>query len=328
MNGYDIIGDIHGCASDLLELLAVLGYEKDSWTGAFICPEGDRKVIFVGDLVDRGPQIRRTLEIAKGMVDAGSALIVMGNHEFNAVAYATRDPKDPDRWLRKHTANNNHQHLAFLEQLSRRERAMYVAWFKTLPLFLDLGGVRVVHACWHEPTITRLRVLLGGDRFRSLETFAAASPTPERRGELYRLIETTLKGPEVAVEDLGLPAFHDLKSEKDRHHARIAWWNSQARTIGDLVVVPDPQWRAENAATLAEPIPDGYQDYAYSSSVPVVYGHYWRSPDPAEHHDYTATTACVDFSAVRGGHLMAYRWNEGETTINPDHYVRAEVMRP
>ena len=38
MNGYDIIGDIHGCASDLLELLAVLGYEKDSWTGAFVCP--------------------------------------------------------------------------------------------------------------------------------------------------------------------------------------------------------------------------------------------------------------------------------------------------
>ena len=58
----------------------------------------------------------------------------------------------------------------------------------------------------------------------------------------------------------------------------------------------------------------------YTDKVPVFYGHYWRQGTPEHLLDWTAHTACVDFSAVRGGTLVAYRWS-GESQIQLDHYV-------
>jgi hypothetical protein len=100
MTGYDVIGDVHGHAPKLRGLLEALGYrERD---GAYEHPE--RRAVFVGDLIDRGPEQLETLRVARHMVDVGSALIVLGNHEFNAVAWAT--PNGEGRWCRDHSARN------------------------------------------------------------------------------------------------------------------------------------------------------------------------------------------------------------------------------
>jgi len=64
---YDLIGDIHGHADELEQLLQKLNYTLNS-NGVYHHPT--RKVIFAGDFIDRGPKIRRTLQIAKGMTDA------------------------------------------------------------------------------------------------------------------------------------------------------------------------------------------------------------------------------------------------------------------
>ena len=77
---FDIIGDVHGCFDELMQLLAELGYQKND-AGAFQPPDG-RKAIFVGDLVDRGPKIPETVRLAKDMVDAGYAFCVPGNHDI------------------------------------------------------------------------------------------------------------------------------------------------------------------------------------------------------------------------------------------------------
>jgi len=77
---FDFIGDVHGCADELEELLADLGYARDG-EGVWRHPEG-RKAVFVGDLVDRGPRIVDTLRIVMGMVKAESALCVPGNHDM------------------------------------------------------------------------------------------------------------------------------------------------------------------------------------------------------------------------------------------------------
>ena len=82
-----------------------LGYRPDERGGAFRHPE--RQAIFVGDLIDRGPEQLRVLATVKAMVDAGSAQIVMGNHEFNAVAYATEHPVGSGCYLRPHNEKNN-----------------------------------------------------------------------------------------------------------------------------------------------------------------------------------------------------------------------------
>lgn len=76
---FDIIGDIHGCFDELIELMTTLGYAIDD-QGKLLPPEG-RKAVFLGDLVDRGPKSPEVLRLTMDMVGAGHALCVPGNHD-------------------------------------------------------------------------------------------------------------------------------------------------------------------------------------------------------------------------------------------------------
>ena len=106
----DLIGDIHGHADKLTLLLEKLGYRNNN--SVFFQPT--RKVIFVGDYIDRGPQIKRTLEIVKGMVDNGSAIALMGNHEYNALCFHFQATEGGH--LRKHSIKNIIHHSAGLAE--------------------------------------------------------------------------------------------------------------------------------------------------------------------------------------------------------------------
>src|SRR5215469_18295945 len=86
---FDIIGDVHGCVQELRELLGRLGYSlpasgptsgSGSQEGYYRHPDG-RRIVFVGDLVDRGPDNIAVLEMALAMRAAGVALQVLGNHD-------------------------------------------------------------------------------------------------------------------------------------------------------------------------------------------------------------------------------------------------------
>ncbi|MDN3355068.1 polynucleotide kinase-phosphatase [Actinomadura sp. DC4] len=81
---FDLIGDVHGCRAELEDLLAGLGYvvERDALGRAVgAAHPGGRTAVFLGDLVDRGPDTPGVLRLAMGMVRAGTALCVPGNHE-------------------------------------------------------------------------------------------------------------------------------------------------------------------------------------------------------------------------------------------------------
>ena len=84
---FDLIGDVHGCIEELLDLLTELGYEisEQEFTSGgreFVAFNAEgRKAVFVGDLVDRGPGSHRVLQLAMDMVGQGTALCIMGNHE-------------------------------------------------------------------------------------------------------------------------------------------------------------------------------------------------------------------------------------------------------
>jgi protein phosphatase len=80
---FDVIGDVHGCRAELEQLLTTMGYEieRDGAARPVNARHPDRRAIFVGDLVDRGPDTPGVLRLVMGMVKAGSALCVSGNHE-------------------------------------------------------------------------------------------------------------------------------------------------------------------------------------------------------------------------------------------------------
>ncbi len=83
---FDIIGDVHGCGDELKTLLDQLGYVVTEQDGACqVIPPPGRQAIFLGDLVDRGPDIPGVLKLVMGMVAAGSALCVPGNHDAKLV---------------------------------------------------------------------------------------------------------------------------------------------------------------------------------------------------------------------------------------------------
>ena len=82
---FDIVGDVHGCYDELTELLGLLGYQPDE-VSAMRHPDG-RRLVFVGDLVDRGPKIVAAVTLARRMVEAGQAFCVPGNHDNKLLRY-------------------------------------------------------------------------------------------------------------------------------------------------------------------------------------------------------------------------------------------------
>ncbi len=134
---FDIIGDVHGCDTELLALLDTLGY--DTAARPIRHPEG-RRALFLGDLVDRGPGSDNVLELAMDMIDAGHALCILGNHENKL-----------SRALSGRNVTVSHGLAETLQQLDGRDdafRERVKAFLGTLVshYVLDDGRLVVAHA--------------------------------------------------------------------------------------------------------------------------------------------------------------------------------------
>jgi hypothetical protein len=300
----DIIGDIHGQYEKLVGLLAHLGYRDIA--GVWRHP--DRQAIFVGDLIDRGPGQLATVRLVRAMVEAGTARCILGNHEFNAVAWFTPDPAKPGEFLRPHKKPGNRaQHEAFLTEVEGTpQHAEVIDWFKTLPLWLDLSGLRIVHACWHQASMDVLIPLLGPNRTLTDEVILHGS----RRGDpVFEALEVVCKGPEVTLP--GGMSFED-KEGKVHDAVRIAWWKEDCSTF---------KMAAQGPPSLTDAIPDTplgseWQAFRYRGP-PVVFGHYWFTGTPTV---LSPSLACVDYSAAREGYpLVAYRWS-GEAELRSANF--------
>lgn len=306
--GYDVIGDIHGHGDELLALLERLDYDHDGVSYR----HNSRQAVFLGDFVDRGPQQRLVLQTVMAMCKRGAARAIMGNHEFNALAFHTEYPPDSGKWLRPRNNKNTKQHLAFLQAYlgAPEELEIVLNWFMELPLWLELPeGLRLVHACWYEPAMERLRPSLGYGNTLTLDLLIKAS---QQDSQEYDDVEALLKGRELELP--GNIAFVD-KDGFERRAIRIKWWRNYAATYADLahppyVVERNPQLREE-------PLPQGLELGYGNDQVPVLFGHYWYegTPRPEERN-----VACLDYSVPRpSGKLVAYRWS-GEGELNPRNF--------
>jgi hypothetical protein len=268
----------------------------------------DRQAIFVGDLIDRGPEQKKTVNLVRRMVERGSARCILGNHEFNAIAWATEDPERAGQFLRDHDKpGNRKQHEAFLaEAAGKPEHGEFIAWFKTLPLWLELSGIRVVHACWNRHYQDLLRPHLGP----SMGLTDALVVQANRKGTtLFEAAEAVLKGLEMPLP--GDHSFQD-KEGKVRREVRIRWWQGKPASYRTAAIVPD----RERDAVPDLPMP-AHPHVAEYMGPPVFIGHYWNTGIPAR---MSRSVACVDYSACRGGQLVAYRWR-GESEIIDAHFV-------
>ena len=260
------------------------------------------------------------MNIARRMVDAGTALAVMGNHELNAIAWHTPDPEDPRDFLRPHFdpvwgPKNRNQHAAFLAEVEDKPalHAEIVDWFLTLPLWLELPDLLVVHACWHVPFMEWVAPQLHEQRFLTRESMIAVTDQDEAEKDtatpsIFKAVECVTKGIEVP-----LPTGHSFldKDGVRRKRVRVRWWDEKATTYRSAAMLS----LAECAALPDDPIPA--HACVARTDKPVFFGHYWLTGTPALQ---TAKHVCVDYSAGKGGPLVAYRF-DGQPDLSPEALV-------
>lgn len=310
--GYDIIGDIHGCALTLERLLEQMGYAQRQ--GVYEHPS--RTAVFVGDIIDRGPRIREALHLVRDMVDRGSALIVMGNHEYNALGYCTlARPGSGRRHVREHNERHTRLIQATLEQFDHYDDEWheFLEWFYELPLFLELDHFRVVHACWDEKLIRQFE---RQHPSRCIdEDFLHASMAPGSFAG--RVMDRLLRGTAMKLPDnmtmTGRDGFQ-------RQFFRTRFWGGDARTYGDIVFQPDPLPESVVNRALSSAERDQLITYG-PNERPLFIGHYWLQGVPGP---LAPNVACLDYSAVKYGKLVAYRMDD-EVRLDPGKFVWVDV---
>jgi protein phosphatase len=200
---FDIIGDVHGCYDELLELLDQLGYEitDDDGGGApLVIPPAGRRAIFLGDLVDRGPRVPDVLRLVMGMVEAGTALCIPGNHDVKLMRkLAGKDVQ---------ITHGLGESLAQLDKEPEEFRAAVAAFIDKLVshYVLDDGNLVVAHAGMKESMQGR-----GSGKVREFALFG------ETTGE---------------TDEFGLPVRYNWAAE----------YRGKAMVVYGHTPVPQPEW--------------------------------------------------------------------------------------
>jgi hypothetical protein len=319
---YDIIGDVHGHADILETLLEKLGYEKTKQGRDAFYRHPERTAVFVGDIIDRGKENFKAMAIVKAMVDNGSALVIMGNHEYNALCYHTMDSNG--YFLRPHKQKNFLQHKEVLEEIQKNGQQqwnIYLGWIRKMPLFLELDGFRVVHACWNQQCVDFIKNNTIRDNNGRL-TDQFLNQSSQKGTTEFHVIDILLKG-----EEIRLPADHPGIYDKDgnlRKKLRVKWWmtpeeRASAQTYDQAVRADETAWGKIKGIHIPGDVlkdlrsPDKMDN---TNNIPVFFGHYWFSGEP---RPLTPTAACLDYSVGKGGPLVCYRW-DGEKQLIPSNF--------
>lgn len=268
----DIIGDLHGQLAPLLHLAPHLGYDIDPNYGKGDWSHPERRVlVFLGDLVDRGPHSLEVAELVMDLVRRGRAICLMGNHEYNLVAW---------RKLGRAPKKSNLSTITDIEE--RPERwAPVLEFFATLPLAIELPDLRIIHASWHHLAFDAVEPMLG-------------RPTPQLDAEgldpIYvleehiRLVSPFDQG--TLVE--GLPAEPLLPPAGDLpHEILVKGFEAAAEqpfpdnegVLRDAYRVP---WWLDEHTESTSWVGEGGPWHAAEGTVPrdkrTVFGHYWNVP--------------------------------------------------
>jgi len=303
---YDIIGDVHGYADQLKSLLAKLDYQLID--GCYAHPT--RKAVFVGDFINRGPKIRETIILIRKMVEAGTAFAILGNHEMYAVLYYLRDTEG--KYYKKRIPKYQLQINQTLDEfvLYKEEFKSHLKWMRTLPMFLDFGAIRIVHACWQKNNIKELRNALNEPKIsKTVLREIALNET-----HFAQCFWETCKG-----IDFQMPKNLLIFDDDGRPHRsfRMKWWdNPEGKTFKEVSI----ESRFELPAYTIPPEIVKFRN-PYPENDPIVFfGHYSLVEGFGILKD---NVCCVDSGVSRTGKLLAYRWS-GELKLIESNFVMVE----
>lgn len=234
----DLVGDIHGEIEALERLLALLGYRPD---GSH--PEG-RRLVFLGDLVDRGRDSIAVVGLVRELVRGGHAFCLLGNHELNLLLDKRREGNE---WFRGEVQELREGGRVPQKLADDATRSWILEFLRELPLGFERPDLRAVHAAWSPSLKGKLRLVSG--------------PADEVFHEYARRIDQSLLregiDPKSQIADLRRQNLNPIS----------------LATSGIERPTPEPFWaggrlrRVERVAW--------WQDYRDAQTV--VFGHYWRA---------------------------------------------------
>jgi Calcineurin-like phosphoesterase len=158
----DIIGDVHGEYDALIKLLGKLGYDENGFH-----PE-NRKIVFIGDLCDRGPNSPGVIYLVKKLISHGNAQAILGNHELNLLHNSS---KDGSGWYFEDRRETDTQYHPFISITQEQKKEIH-DFVTSLPIALEREDLRIVHSTWKNEDIHLVRdIPIGqaGDRYGDYE---------------------------------------------------------------------------------------------------------------------------------------------------------------
>lgn len=292
-SGFDFIGDLHGQWKRARALLSRLGYRRRD--GIF--RHAGRKAVFLGDILNRGPHVADTVRMVWEMEQAGSALCLLGNHEFWTWWHERRVRAGLPSFLPQKTLDAIARSRASFGK-SGREWERLLRWIERLPVVFNArlpGGECAfgVHACLDIAAATRIK----NNRILAID---ALTTNP---GVRFYALMSLIEG----------PAFFPPGSEKA---ARIRWWlsrlpESMAEAAFTARALPERPSPPPSLRSKLHPLLPGHP--------PVFFGHY-GFPKPAR--PILPNAACLDLGAGQGGPVAAYSWS-GEQLLLKSRFFTA-----
>jgi len=261
----DIVGDVHGEIEVLDRLLDHLGYGANGQSLG-------RRLVFLGDLVDRGPDSPAVVDRVMSLAERGQAQCLMGNHEL---AILLGRPLPGNGWFIQ--PNPVEKPGEFHSRRVDPDRIdAYLEFFAGLPFVLENTELRLVHACWHPSSIEVLR----SDMSRGLTVaelnreYVSEVRRQLHMAELAQLVDQESELHAVALDDPGWEA-EILPAHAEAEVISVNANPMRAITTGSVQIADRPhfamgQWRMTDRCRWW----DDYDD-----DVPVIIGHFWRQFD-------------------------------------------------
>jgi len=263
----DVIGDVHGELEALNQLLDRLGYNRFG-----VHPEG-RKLVFVGDLVDRGPDSPGVVEKVSGLFFAKQAQCILGNHELRLLNQIN---KPDNSWTSQEMSQRALKYgwRAPMRVAHALQLRAALTFFYELPVALERSDLRVIHACWDEESIKALPELVGSwstlfaryrrNVSRHLKDQGWTRKSVQRLKEQYPLY----KGPQEVEPPPYLPELSEyFVTEHNRNPLRVLTQGKQSPLPNETPFWAGGRWQMSDRSPW-------WRDY--QGEVPVIFGHYWR----------------------------------------------------